>query len=145
MKYVIVGAGLSGLTIAERIANQLNEEVLIIEKEIISEKYLWFLWRRHFNTKIRTSYLPYQWKIVYEYLSEFTEWLDYEHHVLSNVDGKLVPMPICIDTLNALYGLDLDEESMKKWIEEHKENIDEIKSSEDVVLKMLVVTFTISF
>lgn len=38
MKYVIVGAGLSGLTIAERIANQLNEEVLIIEKEIISEE-----------------------------------------------------------------------------------------------------------
>ena len=32
MKYVIVGAGLSGLTIAERIANKLNEEVLIIEK-----------------------------------------------------------------------------------------------------------------
>lgn len=54
-------------------------------------------------------------------------------------------MPICIDTLNALYGLDLDEESMKKWIEEHKEDIDEIKSSEDVVLKMQVVTFTISF
>lgn len=68
-------------------------------------------------------------------MSEFTEWLDYEHHVLSNVDGKLVPMPICIDTLNALYDLDLDEESMKKWIEEHKEDIDEIKSSEDVVLK----------
>ena len=60
-------------------------------------------------------------------MSEFTEWLDYEHHVLSNVDGKLVPMPICIDTLNALYDLDLDEESMKKWIEEHKEDIDEIK------------------
>ena len=36
MKYVIVGAESSGLTIAERIANQLNEEVLIIEKEIIS-------------------------------------------------------------------------------------------------------------
>ena len=30
---------------------------------------------------------------------------------------------------------DLDEESMKKWIEEHKEDIDEIKSSEDVVFK----------
>lgn len=38
MKYVIVGAGLSGLTIAERIANQLNEEVLIMKKEIISEE-----------------------------------------------------------------------------------------------------------
>ena len=31
-KYVIVGAGLSGLTLAERIANELDEEVLIIEK-----------------------------------------------------------------------------------------------------------------
>ena len=30
--YVIVGAGLSGLTIAERIANELDEKVLIIEK-----------------------------------------------------------------------------------------------------------------
>lgn len=136
MKYVIVGAGLSGLTIAERIANQLNEEVLIIEK------------RNHIGGNIYDfyedgiliqKYGPHIFhtneKIVYEYLSEFTEWLDYEHHVLSNVDGKLVPMPICIDTLNALYGLDLDEESMKKWIEKHKEDIDEIKSSEDVVLK----------
>lgn len=29
MKYVIVGAGLSGLTIAERIANQLNEVLML--------------------------------------------------------------------------------------------------------------------
>lgn len=53
-------------------------------------------------------------------MSEFTEWLDYEHHVLSNVGGKLVPMPICIDTLNALYGLDLDEESMKNGLKSIK-------------------------
>ena len=118
MKYVIVGAGLSGLTIAERIANQLNEEVLIIEK------------RNHIGGNIYDfyedgiliqKYGPHIFhtneKIVYEYLSEFTEWLDYEHHVLSNVGGKLVPMPICIDTLNALYGLDLDEESMRKVTE----------------------------
>lgn len=89
MKYVIVGAGLSGLTIAERIANQLNEEVLIIEK------------RNHIGGNIYDfyedgiliqKYGPHIFhtneKIVYEYLSEFTEWLDYEHHVLSNVDGR---------------------------------------------------------
>ena len=44
-------------------------------------------------------------------------------------------MPICIDTLNALYSLNLDENSMRDWIDEHKEDIDEVKSSEDVVLK----------
>ena len=31
-KYIVVGAGLAGVTIAERIANVLNEKVLIIEK-----------------------------------------------------------------------------------------------------------------
>ena len=31
-KYVIVGAGLAGITVAERIATQLHEKVLIIEK-----------------------------------------------------------------------------------------------------------------
>lgn len=136
MKYVVVGAGLSGITIAERIANVLNEEVLIVEK------------RAHIGGNVYDSYNddgiliqnygPHIFhtneKLVYDYLSNFTDWLDYEHRVLSFVDGKLVPMPICIDTLNVLYGLDLDEEGMKNWIANNKEDIKEITSSEDVVL-----------
>lgn len=135
-KYVVVGAGLSGLTMAERIANELDEEVLVIEK------------RPHIGGNVYDSYKegiliqnygPHIFhtndKEVYDYLSQFTEWHDYVHRVLSYVDGKLVPMPICIDTLNKLYNLDLDEESMKEYIDNVKEDIDEIKSSEDVVLK----------
>ena len=112
-KYVVVGAGLSGLTMAERIANELDEEVLIIEK------------RPHIGGNVYDSYKegiliqnygPHIFhtndKEVYEYLSQFTEWHEYVHRVLSYVDGKLVPMPICIDTLNKLYNLDLDEESI---------------------------------
>ena len=134
--YVIVGAGLSGITLAERIANELDQKVLIIEK------------RNHIGGNIYDyekdgilvqKYGPHIFhtneKKVYDYLSKFTDWIDYEHRVLSYVDDKLVPMPICIDTLNALYDLDLDENSMKKWIDENKEDIGEIKSSEDVVLK----------
>lgn len=135
-KYVIVGAGLSGLTIAERIANDLKEDVLIIEK------------RAHIGGNIYDSYNedgiliqnygPHIFHTneeeVYDYLSNFTEWLDYEHRVLSFVDGKLVPMPICIDTLNVLYDLDLNEESMREWINREKVPISKIKSSEDVVL-----------
>ena len=61
MKYVIVGAGLSGLTIAERIANQLNEEVLIIEKRNhIGGNIYDFYEDGILIQKIRTSYLPYQ-------------------------------------------------------------------------------------
>ncbi|MCL2116647.1 MAG: UDP-galactopyranose mutase [Methanobrevibacter sp.] len=135
-KYVIVGAGLSGLTIAERIANDLDEEVLIIEK------------RNHIGGNVYDSYNdsgvliqnygPHIFhtneKLVYDYLSNFTDWIPYEHRVLSHVDGKLVPMPICIDTLNVLYDFDLDEESMRKWIDKEKVQLKEIRSSEDVVL-----------
>ena len=135
-KYVIVGAGLSGLTIAERIANELDEKVLVIEKRdhIGGNVYDFYD-----NGILIQKYGPHIYhtndKKVHDYLSQFTEWNDYVHRVLSCVDGKLVPMPICIDTLNALYDLDLDEDSMRQWIDEHKEDIDEVKSSEDVVLK----------
>ena len=135
-KYVIVGAGLSGLTIAERIANELDEEVLIIEKRDHIGGNVYDFYK---DGLLIQKYGPHIYhtkeKKVHDYLSQFTEWTDYVHRVLSCVDGKLVPMPICIDTLNQLYDLDLDENSMREWIDEHKEDIDEVKSSEDVVLK----------
>lgn len=133
--YVVVGAGLSGLTIAERIANDLDEKVLIIEKRdhIGGNVYDFYI-----EDILIQKYGPHIFhtneKKVYDYLSKFTDWIDYEHKVLSCVDGKLVPMPICIDTLNSLYDLDLDENSMREWIDEHKVEVDEIRNSEDVVL-----------
>src|SRR5947208_4715643 len=42
---------------------------------------------------------------VFEYLSEFTEWRQYEHHVLASVDGLLLPIAIHLETLNQLYAL----------------------------------------
>ena len=74
-KYVIVGAGLAGLTMAERIATKLNEKVLIIEK------------RNHIGGNVYDSYnedgiLIHNYgphifhtndREVYEYLSGFTK------------------------------------------------------------------------
>lgn len=53
---------------------------------------------------------------VFDYLSRFTEWRAYEHRVLASVDGKLLPMPINLDTVNGLFGLDLDETGMRAFI-----------------------------
>lgn len=135
-KYVVVGAGLAGLTVAERIANVLNEKVLVIEK------------RRHIGGNIYDSYNedgilihnygPHTFhtsnKTVFEYICQFCEWHNYEHHVISWIDGKFVPLPICIDTINELYGLNLDENGMREYIDSVKLYIPEIRNSEDVVL-----------
>ena len=46
---------------------------------------------------------------VFRFLSRFTAWRPYEHRVLAEVDGQLLPLPINRTTLNRLYGLQLDD------------------------------------
>jgi UDP-galactopyranose mutase len=135
-KYVIVGAGLAGLTMAERIANVLGEKVLIIEK------------RNHIGGNIYDSYnedgiLIHNYgphifhtndKGVYEYLSEYTKWNDFWHRVLTYVDGNLIPMPITVETINKLYNLNLDCSQVEEFLKKQAVDIKEIKTSKDVAL-----------
>jgi UDP-galactopyranose mutase len=55
---------------------------------------------------------------VWDYVNQFTTWLPYQHKVVSNVEGKIVPIPINIDTVNKLLGTDIkSEDDMKRWLE----------------------------
>ena len=135
-KYVVVGAGLSGLTIAERIANCMSEDVLIIEK------------RNHIGGNCHDSYnedgiLIHNYgphifhtnhKEVWDYLSDFTKWHYYQHRVLSYIDGQLITMPITTETINKLYNLNLSNFDVEQFLSKQAEPISEIKNSEDVVL-----------
>jgi len=135
-KYVIIGAGLSGLTIAERIATELDEDVLVIEK------------REHIGGNCYDSYNsdgiliqnygPHTFhtkdKNVYDYLSQFTKWRDYQHRVLSYVDGKFIPLPISLETINQLYNMNLSAAEMEDFIKSKRIEVEEIKTSEDVCL-----------
>ena len=132
--YVIVGAGLAGLTIAERLSQYGN--VLIIEK------------RNHIGGNVYDSYNqdriliqnygPHTFHTsnqeVWDYLCQFTEWRKYTHRVKSYVGGQYVPFPICRKTINQLYSLNLSASEMIDFIDRKKVKIDTIKNSEDVVL-----------
>jgi UDP-galactopyranose mutase len=135
-KYVIVGAGLAGLTIAERIANVLDEKVLIIER------------RNHVGGNVYDSfnedgilihnYGPHIFHTndrgVYQYLSTFTKWNDFWHRVLTYVDGNLIPMPITVETINKLYNLNLDCFQVEEFLKKQAVDIQEVKTSKDVAL-----------
>jgi UDP-galactopyranose mutase len=72
---------------------------------------------------------------VVDYLSQFTEWRPYEHKVLAQVRGQLVPIPINRTTLNLLFGLDLrTDEEAAAYLASRAEPVDEIRTSEDVVI-----------
>lgn len=135
-KYVIVGAGLSGLTMAERIANVLQEKVLVIEK------------RNHIGGNVYDSYnedgiLIHNYgphifhtnsQSVYQYLSQFTQWNDFWHRVLTYVDGNLIPMPITVETINKLYNLNLDCSQVEDFLKKQAVEIDEVTTSKEVAL-----------
>lgn len=74
---------------------------------------------------------------VFEYLSRFTAWRPYEHRVLAKVDGKLLPVPINLDTVNRLYGWGLDSAGLERFFAEVAEPRDRIRNSEDVVVSKI--------
>ncbi|HEY8383318.1 MAG TPA: UDP-galactopyranose mutase [Microvirga sp.] len=134
--WLIVGAGFAGSVLAERLANERNEKVLVIDR------------RNHIGGNAYDRYddeglLIHQYgphifhtnsKQIFDYLSQFTEWRFYEHRVLAEVDGQRVPIPINLDTVNKLYGLNLTSEELVEWFKSRAEPVDEIKTSEDVVV-----------
>jgi UDP-galactopyranose mutase len=137
--WLIVGAGFAGSTLAERIATQRGERVLLIDR------------RNHIGGNAYDRYdeqglLIHQYgphifhtnsEMIFKHLSQFTEWRPYEHRVLANVDGMLVPIPINLDTVNKLYNLDLKSDELEAWFASRAEKVEEIRTSEDVVISVV--------
>jgi UDP-galactopyranose mutase len=133
---LVVGAGLAGSTIAERCATEYGARVLLIDKRphlagnchdpLSADGLRFHQYGPHiFHTNSAA---------VVEYLSAFTAWRPYEHRVLANVGGQLLPIPINRTTINALYGLDLDDAGVAAFLAARAESPAEIRSSKDVIV-----------
>jgi UDP-galactopyranose mutase len=134
--YLIVGAGYAGSVLAERLASDANKKVLLIDKRahIGGNAYDYYndagiLIHRYgphiFHTNSRQ---------VFDYLSRFTQWRAYEHRVLASVDGQLLPIPINLDTVNKLYGLNLTTFQIEEFFASVAEHREQIRTSEDVIV-----------
>jgi len=134
--FLIVGAGFAGAVMAERLASQLNKKVLIIDKRshIAGNTY------DHYNNDglLIHKYGPHLFhtnsREIFDYLGEFTTWRPYEHRVLASVDGMLVPIPINLNTINQLYGLQLSSNQVDEFLRSKAETKTHIITSEDVVV-----------
>jgi UDP-galactopyranose mutase len=74
---------------------------------------------------------------IFRYLSRFTEWRPYEHRVLAHVDGKCVPFPINVDTLNAIYGTQMDEAEAEAFLKRVAEQVSEVRSFEHAMVSQI--------
>jgi UDP-galactopyranose mutase len=134
--YLIVGAGLAGAVLAERLASIANKKVLLIDKRnhIGGNTYDYYNSDGILVHKYGPHIFHTNSKEVFDYLSNFTEWRPYEHRVLASVDGQLVPIPINLNTINALYGLNLCQEEVQAFLDSKAEKKVRVVTSEDVVV-----------
>jgi len=134
--YLIVGAGYAGSVLAERLARGSGKQVLLVDRRahIGGNAY------DHYDDAgiLVHKYGPHIFhtnsKEVFDYLSRFTVWRQYQHKVLASVDGQLVPIPINLDTINRLYGLSLNSFQMEEFLASRAEHKEHIRTSEDVVV-----------
>jgi UDP-galactopyranose mutase len=140
--WLIVGAGFAGSVLAERLAAERGDRVLVVDRRdhiagnafdhtdaagVLIHRYGPHIF--HTNSEQ-----------VFAYLSRFTAWRPYEHRVLAEVISPVtgaamqVPIPINLDTINRLYGLSLTEAEVEAWLAARAEPVAQIRTSEDVVV-----------
>jgi UDP-galactopyranose mutase len=102
--WLIVGAGFTGAVLAERIASQLDQSVHVVDRRdhiagnAFDSPESGLLLHRYGPHIFHTNS-----ENVWRYLSRFTDWRPYFHHVLGVVDGKQVPVPFNINSILALF------------------------------------------
>jgi UDP-galactopyranose mutase len=134
--FMIVGAGFAGSVIAERLASQDGASVLVVDRRphIGGNAY------DHFDDAgvLVHKYGPHIFHTnsteVFHYLAEFTAWRPYQHRVLASVDGQLLPMPINLDTVNRLYGLNLSAFELDEFFASVAEPRESIRTMEDAIV-----------
>jgi len=141
--YIVVGTGLAGVVLAERIAKKLDKKVLIIEKRnhIGGNCYDF----KDENNILIHKYGPHLFhtnnKEVVDYLSNFTSWDIYNHEVLAYIDGKKVSIPFNFNTLYEVFPSSkakaLEEKLLENFEYNSKIPILELKKSEDEDLAFL--------
>lgn len=117
---VVVGAGIFGAVIAERLSRK-GLRILVIDKRshIAGNIYSEFDKETGIEVHKYGSHIFHtKSDKVWKYLNRFAEFNEYVHTVHTRHENDLYPMPINLDTINKLYGLELDADEAKKFVEE---------------------------
>lgn len=103
---VVVGAGLFGLTVAERAATQHGLRVLVLESRQHVGGNAWSTVEPQTGIEVH-SYGAHIFHTsnerVWEYVTRFTAFTDYVHRVWTTHRGEVFPMPINLATINQFF------------------------------------------
>lgn len=140
---LVIGAGFAGSIVARELAERGDKRVLLLER------------RSHvggnaYDCLDGAGVLIHQYgphifhtndQKVYDFLSRFTAWRDYQHRVVAAVYGKTLPVPFNLTSLELAYGPEkaarLEEKLIRTYGAEKKVTILELRQNEDDELREL--------
>jgi UDP-galactopyranose mutase len=150
----VIGAGITGITIARRLAES-GESVLLTEKtdRIGGNCHDFFDHNGCYVQSCGPHIFHTSDREVWDFISRFTAWNGYTHKVLAHVDGKLIPVPFNLKSLRISFPLDY-ERIARKLIErtnggtlsvmELKDDPDnDLKALGEYVYKKIYLNYTI--
>ncbi|MGA0845586.1 MAG: UDP-galactopyranose mutase [Luteolibacter sp.] len=137
--YLIVGAGFSGLTAAERLCTVHGKRCLVVEK------------RDHLGGNAYDSidehgvlihrYGPHYFRTnsprIREYLSNFTTWHEVEYRIQSYAGGRYWSFPINLRTFEQWIGREASTAEMEEWLNERRVPIENPANSEEAVISQI--------
>jgi len=125
---LIVGAGLSGAVIAERCSKELGMTSLMIDKRdhIGGNCYDYVDEHGIRASKYGALLFHTQFERVWNYVTEFSEWIPFDHRVKGLVPDKdgtkrLVPIPPTQESVRELFSESVNSESeMQAWYDKER-------------------------
>ena len=119
LKFIVAGGGFYGSVMAERIASDMGERVVVVEKRThvggnsYSEKDPETGIERH---KYGSHIFHTGNAKVWEYVNRFCRFNGYRHRVAAAYKGRLYPWPIDLDTINGFYGTNMSAAEAERFL-----------------------------
>ncbi len=116
--YLVVGTGIFGATVAERLADA-GKKVLVIDRREHLAGNIYSYTDPETGIEIHkygSHIFHTEMDDVWDYITRFTDFNDYTHTVNTRHEGKLYPMPINLDTINLLYGTNMDATEAEEFV-----------------------------
>lgn len=136
---LIVGAGFSGLTVAERLTTQRGLSCLVVEKRDHLGGNAYDRYDDH-GVLVHT-YGPHYFRTnsprIRDYLGRFTAWHPVDYKILSWSDGRYWNFPINLNTFEQFIGRPSTSEEMEDWLAQHRVPIAEPSNSEEVIVSQV--------
>jgi len=155
-KNLVVGAGFSGATIANLVATKLDETVIVIDKKehIAGNCYDYRDENGIMVHKYGSHIFHTNSDKVWNYITQFTEFNDYKHMVLGNIDGVVTHIPFNFNTLYDVFSKEKAMQLEKKLcanfekgakvpiLEFQKQNDEDLKELAKYVYKKIFLYYT---